>query len=75
MDKQVLHLSVLGVISSLLFGSGLIILIPTLIQCVNVKKNYRNHNEVIIENAIFYCITGIILNIISMVFYFNFVIK
>ena len=75
MDKQVLHLSIIGILSSLIFGSGIFISIPTLIQCINVKRNYKNFDEITIENSIFYSIVGIVLNVISMIFYFTFVIK
>lgn len=75
MDKQVLYLSILGVLGSIFFGSGILILIPTLIQTINVKLNYKGYNDIIISNALFYCITGIILNIITLLFYFVFAIN
>ena len=75
MDKQVLYLSILGVLGSIFFGSGILILIPTLIQTINVKLNYKNYDEIAISNSLFYCIIGIILNIITLLFYFVFALK
>jgi hypothetical protein len=72
MEKQVYYLSVLGVLSSIFFGSGILLLIPTLTQCINIKSNYVTYDKQMISNTLFYCIIGIILNIISLLFYFLF---
>ena len=74
MEKQVYCLSVIGVLGSIFFGSGILLLIPSLIQSINIKLNYSVYNKELISSTIFYCIVGMILNIISLLFYFLFAI-
>ena len=54
------------------FGSGILLLIPSLIQCINIKTNYVTYNKEMVSNTIFYCIFGLILNLISILFYYLF---
>lgn len=72
MEKQVYYLSVLGVLASILFGSGILLLIPSITQCINIKTNYVTYDKEMISNTLFYCIFGLILNLISILFYFLF---
>jgi hypothetical protein len=70
MEKQVYYLSIIGVFTSLLFGMGLLFLIPTLTQIINIKTNYVSYNKVIISSSLFYCFSGLVLNVVCLLFYF-----
>lgn len=75
MERQVYYLSIIGILSSIFFGSGILLLIPSLIQSINIKLNYSFYDKELISSTIFYCIIGMILNIISLLFYFLFAIE
>lgn len=70
MSRQVYVLSIIGFIASLFFGVGTLFLIPTLIQCINIKLNYISYSKETIDKALLNCIIGLIYCVLCIMFYF-----
>lgn len=64
MSKQVYILSIIGLLTSLIYGIGLLFLIPVLTQCINIKINYVSYNVETIDKTIVYSIAGMVLAIL-----------
>lgn len=67
--KQVYIFSIIGLITSLIFGFGLIFLIPCLIQTLNIKLNYMKYDYIVIDKCFLYCFSGIAMSIIDIVIF------
>ena len=66
MSKQVYIFSIVGLLTSLISGFGLIFLIPVLTQCINMKINYISYSKETIDKAIVYSLAGIVLSIMML---------
>ena len=70
MSVQLYGLSIIGFITSFIYGIGLLFAIPTLIQTINVKTNYVTYNKKYIEKAFFFTISSIVFSLISILLFF-----
>lgn len=66
MSKQVYVLSVIGLLTSVISGLGLLFLIPVLTQCINMKVNYVTYSKETIDKAIVYSLAGIVLSVMMI---------
>ena len=66
MSKQVYILSIIGLLTSIISGFGLIFIIPVLTQCINIKVNYVSYSKETIDKTIVYCLAGIVLSIMMI---------
>ena len=64
--NQIHIFSIVGLITSALFGLGIVFAVPCLVFSYNIKKNYLHYNVDKVDKSIIYGIASIVLSLVCI---------